>query len=217
MNREDLVSVIEIRDKQGRVVGKREVVRYAALLNRAHDEGLKKIRTQLSQLPNKENGMVAVATAFVETGKGSFCGIADASPENTNSRVGRFLIALAETRAKARALRDAVNIGVVSLEELLGEDLENGIVEARSAATERGQVKPFPAKTVAPSGTPDGNGAPMTEAQRRYLFRLLAGRDIRGEAAHEYLREKSGKESLKTISKEEASSLIEDLSRKVPV
>jgi hypothetical protein len=209
MNREDLVSVIEIKDKQGRVVGSREVVRYAGLLNRAHEEGLRKIRTRLTQLPGKDNGMVAVATAFVETAKGSFCGIADASPENTNSRVGRFLIALAETRAKARALRDAVNIGVVSLEELLGD--ENGFSDANPPAVDnRGQVKPFPVKTAA-SARPGGNGTPMSEAQRRYLFRLLAGEGLKGEAAHDYLKERFGTDTLKDVSKEDASEAIEEL------
>jgi hypothetical protein len=107
MHREDLITTIEMKDRNGNVIETREVVRYAGLLTRAHEEGLKKIETVLVQLPTEENGMVAVATAKVETEKGLFTATADATLANANRRMHRFLTALAETRAKARALRDA--------------------------------------------------------------------------------------------------------------
>jgi hypothetical protein len=113
---------IPVRDQRGVVVSEKEVATYAGLLSRAHEEGLKSIGTVLLQVPCKDNGFVAIATATVATGKGVFTGIGDASPENVNKKIGPHIIRMAETRAKARALRDAVNIGVVCLEELGGAE-----------------------------------------------------------------------------------------------
>ena len=53
----------------------------------------------------------------------TFEGIGDASPENVPPHILPHLNRMAETRAKARALRDAVKIGVVSFEELDGDGL----------------------------------------------------------------------------------------------
>ncbi|MFH1681494.1 MAG: hypothetical protein ABIH26_12750 [Candidatus Eisenbacteria bacterium] len=203
MNRQDLVTRIEIKDRNGRVVGTKEVVKYPGLLSRAHDEGLKRIETTIAQLPTEANGMSAVVRAQVETGKGTFTGTGEASPGNTNSRVGSYLVHMAETRAKGRALRDAVNIGVVSLEEILGDGQDFLPEEAALSENKRGAT-PAPARS-------GGSESLMTEAQRRYLFRLLADQGIRGDAAHAYLQEAFGTESLKEVTKERASALIEEL------
>src|SRR5216684_7657471 len=117
-----LIRTIELKDRNGRVTGTKDVVTYAGLLSKAHDEGLKFIKTSLVQAPTDDNSRVAIARAEVETSRGTFQGYGDASPENVNSFIVPHLIRMAETRAKARALRDAVNIGVVSFEELDGED-----------------------------------------------------------------------------------------------
>ncbi len=101
----------------------RPFVLYAGLLDEAHAQGLKQIVTKLLQIPSAENGFVAVVQAAVETEKGHFVGIGDASPENVPPLIRQHTIRMAETRAKARALRDAVNVGVMALEEL-GEDDE---------------------------------------------------------------------------------------------
>lgn len=96
-----------------------EFVTYEGLLNEAHAKGLKSIRTRLVQLPDSSNGQTAVVTAEVELEGGKvFAGIGDANPQNVNSMIAKHLVRMAETRAKARAFRDAVNIGMTSLVEL---------------------------------------------------------------------------------------------------
>ena len=94
-------------------------VLYSGLLEEAHARGLKSIGTTLLQPPTDSNGNLAICHAQVEMKDGStFTGIGDASPHNVNEMMRNCLIRMAETRAKARAMRDAVNVGVVSLEEL---------------------------------------------------------------------------------------------------
>lgn len=99
----------------------RDFVVYAGLLEMAHEQGLKRIETRLVQIPTEENGQVAICTAVVETERGTFSGIGDASPGNVNKMIAKALIRMAETRSKARALRDAVNIGMTAYEELDAE------------------------------------------------------------------------------------------------
>ena len=49
----------------------------------------------------------------------------------------------------------------------------------------------------------------MSDAQKRYLFRLLADQGKDGEEAHEYLKKLFGVSSLKEVTKLEASQMIE--------
>jgi hypothetical protein len=51
----------------------------------------------------------------------------------------------------------------------------------------------------------------MSEGQRRYLFRLMAGRGVRGEAAAEALKEFFGVQSLSDVSKVAATRAIDQL------
>lgn len=208
----NLVTTIEIKDRQGRVVATKEVVTYAGLLNRAHQEGLKEIETKLLQAPSADNEMTAISMAKVVTEKGVFVEVGDANPGNVNSTIIPHIIRMAFTRAKARALRDAVNVGVIALEELI-DDFGSGAVD-------NGNGNGASAATAAASGSSgdDSNGNrtsqapapdPMTESQRRYLFRLLAERGVNGEESHDYLKRAFGVESLKDASKADASTLID--------
>ncbi len=213
----NLVTTIEIKDRQGRVVATKEVVTYAGLLNRAHQEGLKEIETKLLQAPSAANEMTAISMAKVVTERGVFTEVGDANPGNVNSTIVPHIIRMAFTRAKARALRDAVNVGVIALEELT-DDYANGVVDNGN-----GNSPKVTAATAAggngENGS-EGNGNhqsqapsddPMTENQRRYLFRLLAERGTTGDAAHDYLKRAFGVESLKDASKADASTLIDHI------
>jgi hypothetical protein len=109
--------------------GKRMVL-YAGLLQEAHENhGLHSIDTILLQAPTEANGNVAIARALVTLDTNAdpeerrkFAGIGDASPDNVGRNIVPHLIRMAETRAKARALRDAINVGVTAFEELGGEE-----------------------------------------------------------------------------------------------
>jgi hypothetical protein len=217
---EPLTKTIDIKDRNGRVVGQKEVALYKGLLAKAHEEKLSRIRTRLTQVPSGENGRTAIAQAEVTTQKGSFTGIGDASPENVPANILPHLIRMAETRAKARALRDAVNIGVVSFEELDGATEAAGSSDPGSGATSgNGADGPPRVAPMPTNGSPaPGNGyqPPMTESQRRYLFRILAGWGFSGDAASEYLKDKLGVESVVGLTKFEATKLIDRLLQNPP-
>ncbi|SYZ72203.1 conserved hypothetical protein [Candidatus Zixiibacteriota bacterium] len=211
-----LVKTIEIKDRQGRVIATEDVVTYAGLLSLAHDQGLKRIETALVQLPEEANGHTAVFLAIVETESGIYKGHGDASPDNVASRIIPHIIRMAETRAKARALRDAVNIGVVSIEELA--------LEGNGRPVNGNSTEPQPnhgsnripgvrsrSRPQNESDQPSNSDSPMTDAQRRYLFRLLAERQIEGDDAHRHLLEKASVESLDQITKGKASILIDEM------
>jgi hypothetical protein len=125
---------------------------YAGLLDQAHQQGLKSIQTQLIQTPSEENGHVAICSATVtmvaQSGPESdgveraFSGIGDAAPNNVAPAMRTCLLRMAETRAKARALRDAVNIGVAAFEELGEEDAHDGAPERGYAVGAGRQQRP---------------------------------------------------------------------------
>lgn len=182
----------------------KQYVLYAGLLEEAHGRGLRSLKTKLVQVPDKENGNVAIvhATAKMhhiekESRAGSnipehkeFDGIGDASPENVGRNIAPHIIRMAETRAKARALRDAVNIGVTSLEELSEQAPEDnaprrgggaqntGPSETRTQARTQTQARP-PEGEPKPEGDATEpavnlpNGKRVTESQLEQLEALL--------------------------------------------
>lgn len=120
-----------IVERQGR-----NFVLYAGLLDMAHQQGLKAIQTELVQVPNEENHRVAIikATVILERDgvERRFDGYGDAAPNNVASIMQTCLIRMAETRAKGRALRDAVNVATAAFEEL-GEEESPAPARRRSA------------------------------------------------------------------------------------
>lgn len=92
---------------------------WAGILAEAHERGLQSIETTLVQVPADDNGQTAIVKAVVTMKDGTqFTDYGDANPRNTSPAMAKALIRLASTRAKGRALRDAINVGQTMLEEL---------------------------------------------------------------------------------------------------
>ena len=145
----------------------KSVPTYGALLELAHKCGLSGIKTMLVQAPAPTNGGLAIvhATAvFVVDGAfADYTGLGDASIGNVGRAVAGHIVRVAETRAKARALRDALCITDAAIEEmgggadLVGEDKHMVIEDAPSAVT----------------FTPSGD-RPASDKQVAYLSTLAA-------------------------------------------
>jgi hypothetical protein len=66
------------------------------------------------------------------------------------------------------------------------------------------------------NGNGDNDGDAITDAQKRYLFRILADQGFQGDQALEHLKESFGVEDVNSVTKREASTLIEDLLASAP-
>jgi len=171
--------------------GGRRYVLYAGLLDEAHSRGLRSIETELLQAPSAENGHLAIVRAVVRTEDGRFSGIGDASPENVSRAIAPHLIRMAETRAKARALRDAINVGVTAFEEL-----SEGEEAVEQALQQRGQRDEGRAEL------------PATRKQLNYLEALIS--DVVEDGVPKF-EEMVGKR-VSELTREEASEWISRLS-----
>ena len=128
-----------------------QFVKYAGLLDYAHQIGIGSIEVEPLQLPTKDNGNFAICRASVVSKLGeSFTDIGDANPGNCSSKVVKHLLRLASTRAIARALRSFTNVGLTALEEL--EDLNDVIGNREYKTKPKAQKKATPkAKASAPA------------------------------------------------------------------
>jgi hypothetical protein len=180
------------RDKNGNVTGHQEFISYQGLLALAHEQGLKGIETTLIQVPTAGNGHMAVVRAAAQGTTGTFTGLGDASPDNVTARVARHLLRVAETRAKARALRDLTNVAMVALEEVgeLDEDRE----PPPRAASDR-----------------EGDG-PATDQQRRELVTKAATLGLDRARLNHALMQRHGTD-LANISRGLARRVAAQLSR----
>ena len=142
-------------------IDNQDFVKYAGLLDLAHQKKLTNLEAEIVQYPTKDNERTAICKAHAKTAFGeSFIDFGDANPTNCNAKVARHLIRMASTRAKARCLRDLTNVGITCLEEL--GDLDEVIGNEEKGTARNGKVKPFPKKIVkaepTASHSDNGNG-----------------------------------------------------------
>jgi hypothetical protein len=117
---------------------------YAGVLAKAHENGLFAIQTKLIQAPLEENRFMAIVHAKVTVVTDDkitkvFEGIGDATPKNVNRMIAPHIVRMAETRAKGRALRDALNIG-----QALKEELDDAEPEIYDKAQSKGSGRTYP-------------------------------------------------------------------------
>lgn len=206
---------------------------YAGLLDLAHQQGLKSIRTELVQIPSEANNRVAISVATIVLEKDGqeriFTGIGDAAPNNVAPAMQTCLIRMSETRAKARALRDAVNIGVAAFEELGEEDAFDGAPErgyamapsrgtriertasprsAANAAPSRTAASSAPRQLEVVSGSAEGRNPasdPATEAQMEAIRSLCRRQSLEPDSV---AKEKFGVDELSRLTQVQASEMI---------
>jgi hypothetical protein len=92
----------------------KQFVQYVGLLALAHEQGLESLEAEFLQVTPEM--VTAKATARFEDGR-IFSDCGEATPTNVPSQVRPHFARMALTRAKARALRDALNISMVTIDE----------------------------------------------------------------------------------------------------
>jgi len=195
----------------------KQYVLFQGLLDEAHSLGLRGIDTELIQIPDASNGNVAIvkATAEMEDER-HFSGLGDASPENVGRNIAPHLIRMAETRAKARALRDAVNVGATALEELSDGDDAPPAPTSRSRPTPIRGGKQNSSQDVSQEAPPNGQaekpsskrGGKARKSQVDLLKTLAV--EWRGENGVERLENRVGK-PLTDMTRAEADEWIDRL------
>lgn len=108
----------------------KDYIQYQGLVDLLHQKsgGQFMITTKLEQAPTAENKDTAIVSAIVTIGQPgndrTASGIGDANPGNVTRMMAGAIIRMAETRAKGRALRDLLNVGLVTVEELAPPESE---------------------------------------------------------------------------------------------
>lgn len=189
----------------------REFITYAGLLAVAHDIGLEEINTTVVQMPTDTNDQTAVIRAVAKGKPGLFTGLGDANPQNVNRKVAKHLLRVAETRAKARALRDFCNINVVALEELGDEDVKfvSPPRQQQPAQQQPAQSVQQPERGV--TRIDDRRDGMISDAQKRALWRKALTLGYEGPRAHAFLLERLGVDPSRA-SRAQASRLLDVLS-----
>jgi hypothetical protein len=183
---------------------------WPGVLDAAHRKGLTRLSATLIQAPMPENGHNAICAARAEFADGQvFEEIGDASPGNVGTHLVASIIRFAATRAKGRALRDALNVGVTLLEELPPEGAQSP-----------------PGQRAAGRGPSAGSGPSAAPAQPAGAGRLPteSSGDQRSMLIHRYGEEKARAKRLRpeeavaglkeTMDTKEVAKMLQELVKK---
>ncbi len=176
----------------------KEFILFEGLLNLAHAAGLKRVDSELLQLPNKENDFTAISKAVVEVEKGTFTAIGDASPTTVASAVKAAYIRMSDTRAIARAMRLAVNVGMASVEEMAESPADTNTEGSNAPQTKQEQSKP-------------STKGDASEPQRKAIYAISKKIGMSEDDMKELMNARYGVMSSKELTKSDASDLIEYL------
>lgn len=206
------------------VQGGSEHIRYPGLLDTAHKLRLVGIETELLQKPEDSETGTAIVRAKVtiiatdhSTGEyltgtdgsyiyANYYGIGDANENNVSRNIVPHLIRMAETRAKARALRDAINIGETAEEE------KGGDPDAASQTQEKQNKKNRGRRSSQSAEKSPSNSDKITNVQ---LSTLEEQAEILYDEGGRLELEKRIKGELKDLTKKNAESLILRLQREI--
>lgn len=100
-----------IQDLKGK-----QFVLYAGLLDLAHRNGLKEMKSEIIHLDRDQKFCLIKATVIGD--RGTFTAHGDSDPSNTGKMVLSAFIRMSETRAYARCLRLYLGCGMTAKEEL---------------------------------------------------------------------------------------------------
>ncbi len=97
-----------------------DTIRLKALQRMGREAGLIKSEIKINNITNTDCTKLLVQAIYtIEFEDGSkWIGCADASPKSVDGKFARYLTAMAESRAEARALRKALGIEMLSAEEI---------------------------------------------------------------------------------------------------
>ena len=96
------------------LIQQKPYVKFAGLLQRAHERGLPELRAEWTY----NDATLSLAHAAAVFPFGTFTESGDATPDNCTKKVAPHFRRVALTRAKARVLRDALGVDLVAVEEL---------------------------------------------------------------------------------------------------
>ena len=142
-----MVSKEDIDRKYILSVKGKEFITFAGLLDVATKNGLQKLVVkQLTIDAERQVATCIVDAEFFNTDKGTrvFSGVGSGTMDNCSDFVKAHWVEMAHTRANARALRNALNIDMVGIEELGKDEFdEKKVVDMKSQKFKTRDSSPF--------------------------------------------------------------------------
>ncbi len=190
-------------------------VKYAGLLEEVEDRGgLTRLDVEVIQFPAEVNGNTAVCLAKVEMDGKFYSDIGEASIKTLNPQVADYLLSMASTRAKGRALRNAISVGICCLEEIRSfNDVvsEEPLPEKKPVQT-KSTTQPT---TQPPTQSPAKSKSSSTNTELKLITpaqeKAIIGMAKRQNIDPAKLCEEMFNAKLKMLPRQDASKVIEHL------